>query len=121
MKAAIALGTIFNGRKAAISADGIPLDTYAPACEQAFLALFAVWGLSQLALNLTGLVVLVRYRALVPLMFLFLLLEHLIRRLIFVVMPIDRTGTPPGLYINLAMIAVMALGLVLSMRTRGQR
>ena len=117
MKTGIALSTIFNGRHAAISADGIPVDTYTPAGERAFLTQLAAWGLSQVALNLIGWVVLIRYRALVPFMFTLLLLEHVIRRLVYVLMPIERIGTPRGLYINLAMIAVMVLGLVLSVRT----
>lgn len=116
MKGGIALGTIFNGHSAATSADGIPLNTFAPAGEQAFIAIFAAWGLSQLMLNLIAVLVLVRYRALVPFMFLVLLLEHLGRRLIFLVLPIARTGTPPGLFINLGLVAVMLVGLVVSLR-----
>jgi hypothetical protein len=116
VKGGIGLGTIFNGHSAATSADGIPLDTFTPAGAQAFLALFAAWGLSQLVLNLIGVLVLVRYRALVPFMFALLLLEHLGRRLIFVVLPIARNGRPPGLVINLALLAVMIVGLVLSLQ-----
>ena len=115
MKGGIGLGTILNGRSAAISADGIPLDTFTAAGEQAFVALFAAWGLSQLMLNLIGLVVLVRYRALVPFMFVVLFLEHLIRKGIFQILPIPRTGMPPGFFINLALVAVMAVGLALSL------
>ena len=40
-KGGIGLGTIFNGRSAATSSDGIPLDTFSPAGEHAFVALFA--------------------------------------------------------------------------------
>jgi hypothetical protein len=119
LKGAIGVGTIFNGRSAATSADGIPLDTFTPAGEQAFVALFAAWGLSQLMLNLMGLLVLVRYRAMIPFMFALLLLEHLGRKLIFVVMPIARTGDAPGGFINLALVAVMIVGLVLSLRDPG--
>ncbi len=118
MKGGIGLGTIFNGHSAAASADGIPLDTFTPAGEQAFISLFAAWGLSQLILNLIGLLVLVRYRAMVPFMFALLLLEHLSRKLIFLVLPIARTGTPPGFFINLVLIAMMVVGLVLSLWTR---
>ncbi|HYS89381.1 MAG TPA: hypothetical protein VEN78_30900 [Bradyrhizobium sp.] len=118
MKGGIAAGTIFNGRNAAISADGIPLDTFTPAGEQAFVSLFAAWGLSQLMLNLIGLLVLVRYRAMVPFMFALLLLEHLSRKLIFLVMPIATTGTSPGFFINLVIVAVMIVGLGLSLRNQ---
>lgn len=118
VKGGIGLGTIFNGHSAATTADGIPLDTFTPAGEQAFVSLFAAWGLSQLMLNLIGVLVLVRYRAMVPLMFALLLLEHLSRKLIFLVLPIARTGTPPGFFVNLALVAVMIVGLVLSLRNR---
>ncbi len=119
MKGGIGLGTIFNGHSAATSADGIPLDTFTPAGQEAFLAIFAAWGLAQLMLNLIGLLVLVRYRALVALMFGLLLLEHLGRKLIFLVLPLPRTGTPFGFYLNLALVAVMIVGLVLSLRRHG--
>ena len=118
MKGGIGLGTIFNGRSAAISADGIPLDTFTPAGEQAFVSIFAAWGLSQLMLNLIGLLVLVRYRAMVPFMFALLLLEHLSRRLIFWILPIARTETPPGVFVNVLFVVVMIVGLVLSLRSQ---
>jgi hypothetical protein len=117
MKGGIGLGTIFNGRSAAITADGIPLDTFTPAGEQAFVSLLAAWGLSQLVLNLIGLLVLVRYRAMVPFMFALLLLEHLGRRLIFWALPIVRTEMSPGFFVNLLLVAVMIVGLVLSLRS----
>ena len=118
MKGGIGFGTIFNGRSAATTADGIPLDTFSPAGAQAFLAMMAAWGLSQVMLNLLGLLVLVRYRALVPFMFALLLLEHLCRRLIFQVLPIASAGTSPGYFVNLASAAVMIVGLVLSLWNR---
>ena len=118
MKGAIGLGTIFNGRSAAVSADGIPLDTFGPAGAQAFLAVFAAWGLAQLTINLLGVLALVRYRAMVPLMFTVLLLEHLSRKLILWFLPIARSDSPPGFYINLALVAVMLVGLTLSLWNR---
>ncbi|MGH9749082.1 MAG: hypothetical protein ACRD6R_04065 [Candidatus Polarisedimenticolia bacterium] len=117
VKGGIGLGTIFNGRNAAMSADGIPLDTFSPAGEQAFVSLFAAWGLAQLMLNLMGLLVLVRYRSMIPFMFALLLAEHLGRRLISLVMPIARTGMHPGLVVNLVMVAVLIVGLLLSLRS----
>jgi hypothetical protein len=118
MKTSIGLGTIFNGRNAATTADGIPLDTFTPAGAQAFLSVFAIWGLAQVTIGLLCILVLVRYRALVPFMFSLLLLEHLVRKLILYLMPIARTGTAPGSLINLALVAVMIIGLVLSLRNR---
>jgi len=116
MKTSIGLGTIFNGREAATSADGIPLDSFGAAGAQAFVSIFAAWGLAQATIGLLSVVVLVRYRTLVPFMYALLLLEHLCRKTIFAVMPIDRTADAPGYFINLVLVGLMVVGLVLSLR-----
>ena len=120
MKTGIALGTIFNGRNAAQSADGIPLDRFGPGGAEAVVALFAIWGLAQLLFSVFGVLALVRYRAMIPLMFVLLLAEHLARKGILLVKPIATTGTHPGSYINLALLAVMFLGLALSLWRRAE-
>ena len=114
VKTGIALGTIFNGRRAAQSADGIPLDTFGAGAADAVVGLFAIWGLAQLVICLFGVLALTRYRAMIPLMFTLLLAEHLARKAILLVMPLPRTGAPPGLFINLALLGLMAAGLALS-------
>ena len=121
MKSAVSINSIFNGYSVAVSADGIPLDTFTPAGAQAVVSAFAAWGLAQLVICLLCLLVLARYRAMLPFMFALLLLEHLGRRLIFWIMPIVRTGTPPGFYVNLVLTVLMAVGLALSLRSRGGR
>jgi hypothetical protein len=118
VKTSIALGTIFNGRRAAQSADGIPLDSFGASGAEAVVALFAIWGLSQLVFSVLGVLALTRYRAMIPFMFVLLLLEHLARRWILIVKPIARTETPPGMYINLGLLVMMIVGLVLSLRRR---
>lgn len=118
MKAAMGLNSILNGRVVASSADGIPLDTFTPDGAQAVVSLFAIWGLSQLFFSLLGLLVLVRYRAMIPLMFALLLAEHLSRKLILHIMPIVKVGTPPGTVVNLVLLALMVIGLALSLWTR---
>ena len=121
MKTSIGVGTIVSGRNAAISADGIPLDSFGPAGAQAFVSIFAAWGLAQATIGLLCIVVLVRYRALVPFMYALLLLEHLCRKLIFAVMPIERSADAPGYFINLALVGLMVIGLVLSLRNTDRR
>jgi hypothetical protein len=118
-KTGIALGTIFNGRGAAQSADGIPLDSLGASGAEAVVALFGIWGVSQLVFSVLGVLALTRYRAMIPLMFVLLLLEHLARRWILLVRPIARAGTPPGIYINLVLLVLMMVGLTLSLRSRG--
>ncbi|HWS52953.1 MAG TPA: hypothetical protein VN228_02460 [Pyrinomonadaceae bacterium] len=119
MKIAMSLNTIFDGYDVAVSADGIPLDTYTPAGARAVVSAFAAWGLAQLVICLLCVLALLRYRALIPFMFALLLVEHLCRRLIFRVMPIERAGSPPGFYVNLILLALMAAGLALSLWRRG--
>ena len=115
VKTGVALATIFNGRVAAQSADGLPLASYGAAGAEAVLALFAMWGLAQLVISVFGVLALVRYRAMVPLMFVLLLGEHLARKLTLVVLPIARTGAAPGGYVNLVLLALMIAGLGLSL------
>jgi hypothetical protein len=118
VKLGIGFGTIFNGHSAASSADGIPLDTFSPAGARAVVSLFAAWGFAQVMIGALCVLALVRYRAMVPLLFALLLLEHLGRKLIFHLMPVATTGTPPGFFINLALLALMLVGLALSLWPR---
>jgi len=118
LKTGIALSAIFNGRTAAQSADGIPLDTFGPSGAEAVVALFAIWGLAQLVFSVLGVLALTRYRAMIPFLFVLFLIEHLARRWILLVKPIARTGTPPGIYVNLGILALMVVGLALSLRSR---
>jgi hypothetical protein len=118
LKLAISVGSMFNGYQAASSADGIPLETYPRAAVQTVVSLFALLGLLHLVICLVCVVVLIRYRALVPFMFALLIFEYVARRLILLLMPIDGTNAAPGLAINLAILGVMVVGLVLSLRAR---
>ena len=110
---------IFNGYSTARDADGIPLDTFTPAAAQTVVALFAQGSLWRLTFSLLCVLVLVQYRSAIPLMFVLLLLNYLAALLIFQFVPLPRTGTPPGPIVNLIMFALMAIGLVLSLRSRG--
>jgi hypothetical protein len=114
MKTAMSVNSIFLGHKIATTADGIPLDTFPPAAADAIVSMFAIWGFAHFMICLLCILVLFRYRAMVPFMFLFLLLEHLGRKLVLYFIPIDRSGTPPGTYVNLILLGVMIAGLVLS-------
>lgn len=115
-KTAIALATISNGRVAAQRADGIPLERFGAAGADAVVTLFAVWGVSQLALILFCALALFRYRAMVPLIFLVLLAEHAARRCVLLVMPIAKSGTSASVYVNLIIFPVLLLaGLGLSL------
>ena len=115
MKGAISVNSMLNGYMVATSADGIPVDSFSPAGMQAFIALFGLWGYSHLMLCLLGVLVLLRYRNLLPLMYTVLLVEHLGRKFLLYLHPIEKTGTSHGLTINLVILALMVIGLALSL------
>jgi len=119
-KITMSLNCIFNGYLVATGADGLPLDTYTPACAQTVVTNIATWGLMQLMVCLVCVVVLIRYRALIPFMFALLLLEHLSRRLVLDFLPVARIGTPPGYTVNLVLLAVTTAGLALSLWSRNK-
>ncbi len=118
IKAGIGLRCIFSGFTTATTGDGIPLDTFTTAGAQAVVSLFALWGLMQCVLCLLSVLALVRYRAMVPLLFALFLLEHLCRKAILHFLPIATTGTAPGFFVNLFLLAAMVVGLGLSLRGR---
>lgn len=118
IKVAMSLNSVFNGYSVASVADGFPLDTFTPAGAQAVVSMFAAWGMAHLIISLMCIVVLVRYRALIPFMFVLLLLEQLGRRVVFLVMPVVGKANSAGFYINLLIIALLIVGLVLSLRSR---
>ncbi len=122
LKLGVSLDAIFNGRTMASAGDGIALQTFTAAAAQTVVSLFALWGLEHLVICLVCLLVLVRFRAMVPLMFALLLLEHLGRMLALQFLPIAKAGLggeSPGIspppYGFLALIIV---GLALSLWNR---
>src|SRR5262249_18042915 len=90
-----------------------------PAGAQAVVSMFALWGLSQLMICVLGILVLVRYRSMVPFVLALVLLEHLGRKLILQFLPMATTGTPPGFYVNLGLFTAAIVGLALPLWSRG--
>jgi multisubunit Na+/H+ antiporter MnhC subunit len=118
MRLAMSVNSIFNGADVLQSADGIPLDTYPPDAAGSMVALFALLGLARLVTIAIGVLVLVRYRSLVPLMFALLLLEHAARALVLHFVPITRGAAPVVPVINSVLLALMSVGLALSLWER---
>ncbi|HEY3399224.1 MAG TPA: hypothetical protein VGK03_01210 [Geothrix sp.] len=118
MKTTQSLAVLFGGPSVISSADGIPLDTYVPAAAQTVVSLWALLGLTRFWICLLCVLVLVRYRSMVPFMFALLLLHDLGRSLVLHFLPIIRTGTPPGPLVNQAILVMTMVGLVLSLWTK---
>lgn len=116
LKLLMSVNSILNTESVAVGADGFPLDSFGPAAARAVLMLFALMSLGQLALGMVALTALVRYRAMVPLVYLMLVAEHLARRFIVSSYAVPRTGsTPIGWYVNMGLLALLSVGLVLSL------
>ncbi len=95
----------------------IPLDSFSANGEAAIIHLFGLWGLSQLLFGLFYAVVLWRYRSLIPLMYVFIMIEYSVRLLLAFEKPMEITGTAPGAVGNYIMIPLALIMFLLSMRT----
>lgn len=123
VKALQGIESLFNTRETAIRADGIALDTFGAAAAQEVVVMFALLGFYLTVVPLLNLIVLIRYRSAIPLMFLTLIWMQLGVRAV----AMWRGGAPLlgphpiGFYVNLAILAVTILGFALSLRERGLR
>ena len=116
LKIVMSVNSIVNTASVAAGADGFPLDRFGPEAARAVLMLFAIVAVGQLALAAVALTALIRYRALVPFVYLVLLVEQLARRAVVQSYAVERTGAgSAGSYVTLALIALLALGLALSL------
>jgi hypothetical protein len=118
LKGAMGINSILNGYQVATTADGIPLERFTQAGAAAVLAFLALWGWCLFLMSVLGVLALVRYRAMVPLMFLLLLVEQLGRKLILTQLPITQVGSSPAYSINLSLLGLMIVGLILSLLSR---
>lgn len=119
IKLLMSLNSIFNTEAVAVGADGFQIDTFGPNGARAVLMLFALTALGQLMLALVALLALVRYRALVPLVYTLLLAEHLARRFIVQSHAVERAPTGGiGAMVFYGFLAILALGLALSLIRR---
>ena len=112
---------IVSGDSVARSADGIPLETFGAAAAQTVVALFSLSALNRLFILLLGVLTLFRYRSAISLMFVVLMLNYLAGQLLLQLVPLVRTGTPPGPLMNLMLFVLMVIGLPLSLRHRAER
>lgn len=107
-----------------INADGVPVDAYPPEAAAHLVFTFAAWGLALLVLALLGLVVVIRYRAMLPLMILALTIEQVGRK------ALSSTMLPPapahdgvsiGALINWGLSGALVLALALSLLKKRPR
>lgn len=95
----------------------IPLDTFTAAGAEAVIFVFGLWGISQLLLGFVFVLVIWRYAALIPLMYVFILMEYAMRFGLGVFKSLQTTGTAPGGIGNYVFIGLSILMLIVALRT----
>lgn len=115
LDAGIGANSILNTHEVAIGADGIPLDSFSPSAAREVMLEFALLGMWRLFLVLLGLVALIRYRAMIPFLFLLLLVQQLAGRAVHVLRPTDGDFTARGSIVVWVMLGVIMTGFVLSL------
>jgi len=93
----------------------IPLETYTLGGAATVITVFALWGLAQLGMALIMLLASIRYKSMIPLLWLFILFEYVGRLLIGMHKPIETVGTAPGATANLVFPIVALVMLILSL------
>jgi hypothetical protein len=93
----------------------IPLDSYSDGAAATVVAIFAQWGLIQLLLGMLMLLAAFRYKSMVPLLWLILLMEWVGRGLIGQFKPIETLANAPGQIGNLVIPIVALIMLILSL------
>lgn len=106
---------LFSPDGGAQSIATIPLETYSDAAASTIIGIFAFWGLSQLIIGLIYLIASLRYRSMIPLLYLLSLFEYLMRATyIPAYKSIETAGTAPGAVGNLPLIIFSLTMLILS-------
>ena len=113
-----------KSRQVLVGVDKVPLGSFPAEAASHLVFLFAAWGLGVFILGLLGVVVLLRYRMMIPLMYLLLLIEQLGRKALATMhlgRPFLSFATDAANLINWAFLGVIVIGLGLSLSRRRPR
>jgi hypothetical protein len=103
------------------TADRVPVGTFPAEAASHLVFLFAAWGLGIFILGLLAAVVLLRYRAMIPLLYLLLLIEQLGRKVLSTVhldSPFLSLQPSAANLINWGFLAVIVIGFLSSQSDR---
>jgi hypothetical protein len=85
---------------------------------QGIIFAFSLWGSAQLLYAFMQLVVYFKYKTLIPLMYILIIVETLLRVLVGYIKPVHFAHTPPGAYGNYIILPLAILMLFLSLQER---
>jgi len=109
---------IFKYDGGAQSIATIPLDTFTEGGAAVVILIFAYWGLSQLMFGIIQVIVALKYKSLIPLMYLMLVIEWAGRFVISLFKTIETTGQAPGGIGNIVLPIVCFIMFFLSINKR---
>ena len=101
--------------------DNVPVGAFPAEAASQLVFLFAAWGVGVFILGLLGVVVLLRYRAMLPLMYLLLLIEQVGRQALATIhldRPFVSLVASPANLINWGFLVALAIGLLVSLSGR---
>lgn len=121
VKLLMGANVVINTRDIIEGVDGIPLNSFSVEAQKNLIFSFQAWALGLFLLAALGLIALVRYRAMVPLVYLLLLVENAGRKAISLASgsPLIPPGGPTtATLINMSLIAALLIGFALSIGRR---
>jgi hypothetical protein len=107
---------LFSPDGGAQSIATIPLHSFSKNSSDTIIHLFAQWGLSQLLFGLLYIGVIIKYKSLIPLMYLFLIIEYSIRLLLGFYKPLELEGYAPGGIGNYFLVPLFIVMFILSIK-----
>ncbi len=111
---------LVSSREVLETADRVPVGEFGPEAASHLVFVFAAWGLGIFILGFLGIIVLVRYRGMIPLMYLLLLIEQSGRKVLSTVhlnRPLVSFELSPNNLINWGFLAALVIGFLLSLST----
>ncbi len=112
---------IFAVDGGAQSIASIPLKSYSTPASDVIIHIFAEWGLVQLLFGLLYIIVLWKYKSLISLMYLFIIIEYSFRLFLTLYKPIILAGKAPGGIGNYVLIPLTLIMFILSITNTNQK
>ncbi len=113
---AIGLNPLWGNREVLQGVEQVPLDSYSTNAANVAIVMFAWWGVTALMFTVLGLVAVVRYPAMVPLVYLLMAINHIGQQVLADTSPLIRT-LGAGESRPLIVIAVLLIGFGMSVTT----
>ncbi|MBI1213679.1 MAG: hypothetical protein GC190_19645 [Alphaproteobacteria bacterium] len=116
---AIGANPYWSSRDVLQGVEGFPLDNFGATGAKAALLLYGWWGFSHLMLTVLAVIALVRYRSMIPLIFLLAAIEKIGMQFLAETAQLNGAGGA-GAAMPLVVIALLLIGFALSISTPRQ-